>query len=148
MKIIFLDFDGVLNRLNDGESLLYLSKECVENLNVLIERSEAKIVISSGWRIPYSISNLRQILINAGFKYPRCVIGTTPDLIRKPRETCRGEEIDLWLKKTNKDVDSFVIIDDEDDMEPFMDCLVQTDCNIGLTIDHVERAVLIITKEK
>jgi trehalose-6-phosphatase len=146
MKVIFLDFDGVLNKFTDAESLLYLSKECVENLNSLIERSKAKIIISSGWRTLHPIVELKQILINVGFKYPRCVIGITPDLIRKPRETSRGEEIGKWLKETKHDVDSFVIIDDEDDMEPFMNRLVQTNCDFGLTKDHVERALCIISR--
>jgi len=146
MKVIFLDFDGVLNKFTDPESLLYLSKECVENLNSLVERSGSKIVITSQWRTLYPMVDLRQILINAGLKYPRCIIGATPDLLGEPRVTSRGEEIDKWLKKTEKDIDSFVIIDDEDDMKPFMDRLVQTNYDNGLTKDDIERAVSIISR--
>ena len=146
MKIIFLDFDGVLNKFSDTESLLYLSKECVGNLNTLIERSGAKIVISSCWRAHHPMEDLKQILINAGFKYVDHIIGVTPDLIYEPRKTCRGEEISKWLKESNENVESFVIIDDDDDMDPFMHLLVQTNCDNGLTTDEMERALLVIEK--
>lgn len=144
MKIIFLDFDGVLNRFNDGYSLLFLSKECVENLNLLLECSKAKIVITSQWRVFHPMSDLRLVLVNAGLKYPESVIGKTPDLLPLPQKTSRGDEIEKWLKETNKHVDAFVILDDDDDMGLFMDKLVQTDSNIGLTKEKVERALRIL----
>lgn len=52
MKVIFLDIDGVLNVYPQGFDE-YGSKfhpHFVENLKCLIEKTEAKILISSTWR--------------------------------------------------------------------------------------------------
>ena len=64
MKIIFLDFDGILNheafykeryeKRNDGNVIEHpynqIDPKCVANLNNLCEATGAKIVISSTWR--------------------------------------------------------------------------------------------------
>ena len=139
LKIIFLDFDGVVNAFNEPESLRQLSKTCVETLNTLIEKTDANIVITSTWRILHSMADLRQILINAGFKFPYKVIGKTP------RGGRRGTEIEEWLKAFPKEIELFVILDDDSDMEPFMDRLIRTNSDTGLTIDDVERAIFLFT---
>lgn len=142
MKIIFLDFDGVVNRFDEPESFRKLSLSCVENLNQLVELSGASIIITSAWRghIPL-ISDLAQVLVNAGFKFPKKVIGKTPRSFLR-----RGTEIEKWLKDTKYKIESFVILDDDSDMEPFLNRLVQTDFNVGLTIYDVEKAVDILNK--
>lgn len=137
-KIIFLDFDGVVNAFSEPESLRYLSKKCVGNLNVLLHLTGAGIVVSSTWRIGRTMADLRQILVNAGLNFPRKVIGMTP---RGPGR--RGTEIGLWLKD-HPEVESFVILDDDSDMEPFMDRLVRSDSDTGLTDLDVEKALKIL----
>jgi hypothetical protein len=139
LKIIFLDFDGVVNAFNEPESLRKLSEACVEMLNLLVEKTDADIVITSTWRILHSMADLRQILINAGFKFPYKVIGKTP------RGGRRGTEIEEWLKAFPKEIELFVILDDDSDMEPFMDRLIRTNSDTGLTIDDVERAIFLFT---
>ena len=141
MKIIFLDFDGVLDRFDEPESFLRLSPSCVENLNCLIDRCNAEIVISSTWRILHPILELKQILINAGFKSPDKIIGKTKHLGKR-----RGKEIQEWLETCEYKIESFVIIDDDSDMEPFLDKLVETDFNVGLTMNDVEKAIDILNK--
>ena len=145
MKIIFLDFDGVVNRFDEPESFRKLSPSCVENLNQLIELSDANIVISSSWKghIPL-IPDLAQILVNAGFRFPEKVIGKTPT----GPFPCRGREIEEWLKKCRYKIESFVILDDDSDMEPFLDRLVETDFNVGLTMCDVEKAIVILNSEE
>jgi len=53
MKIIFLDIDGVLNVIPQGRDKygMIFHPEFVENLKYIIEQTNAKIVISSSWRI-------------------------------------------------------------------------------------------------
>jgi hypothetical protein len=148
MKIIFLDFDGVLVRFgdNDPKTLYSLTKECVSNLNLIIEKvPEVKIVITSTWRMVRKEHELIRILINDGFKHPRSIIDVTPVLnwnkITNRRST-RGDEIKLWLK--DKVVESFVIIDDDSDMDPFMDHLVQTKVKEGLTNEITDKVIQIL----
>ena len=138
-KIIFLDFDGVVNSFSEPESLRCLSKGCVANLNTLVERSGASIVVSSVWRIGHPIADLRQILVNAGFRFPKRVIGITPR-----GYGVRGTEIGQWLRN-HPEVEAFVILDDDSDMGPFMDMLVRTDSDTGLTDLDVEKALEILS---
>lgn len=45
-KYIFLDFDGVINTQNDK-----FDKNAMANLRRLLEKTDAKVVISSTWRL-------------------------------------------------------------------------------------------------
>jgi hypothetical protein len=73
------------------------------------------------------------------------VIDVTPML---PGDFVRGREIEQWLNGPHPksfDIKSFVIIDDDRDMEPFMDRLVQTDTHKGLTKETADQAILLLT---
>jgi hypothetical protein len=48
VKVIFLDVDGVLN---GHESQWRVIPECVRLLNEIVERTGAKLVLSSSWRL-------------------------------------------------------------------------------------------------
>jgi hypothetical protein len=149
--VVFLDFDGVLNcqeylqRLNgvvyhDSDELMV---DRVTLVNDIINRTGARIVISSSWRLCHTLDKLRRILIARGFKGE--VIGTTPsdlnDLPIPPFDTRqRGHEIQAWLDE-HPDVKRFVIIDDDADMAHLMKHLVKTTFASGLQPEHVERAV-------
>jgi len=74
MKLIFLDFDGVLNsnkyfkslkrkKIPHEKILNSLSPEMVERLNKIIEATNAKIVISSTWRTMHTPEELKNFLI-------------------------------------------------------------------------------------
>ena len=150
MKIIFLDFDGVINSFGGDwqGGFEELDRKCIENLNILIERvSDIKIVISSTWRILRSLDKLKSIMAKWGFKYPELVIDKTPRLAGEER----GREIFGWFTRNNKFpnpiIDNFIILDDDSDMEPFMNHLIQTDTDKGLTIEDVNKAVQFLNGE-
>lgn len=67
----------------------------------------------------------------------RRVIGTTPTL---DGDWVRGKEIEKWISD-NYAPKSFVIIDDDTDMEPYMDRLVKTECEFGLTDKDADKAL-------
>lgn len=130
-KIIFLDIDGVLN---DCETI-ELNRDCIKKLNTLVEDSGASIVLSSACRLGFSISRFQLAIENAGFKFPERIIGCTSDLLGE-----RDKEISLWLKQIK--VDSFVILDNTNDMGVLSSNLVLT--NKGLTDSDVEKAKKIL----
>lgn len=141
MKLIFLDIDGVINSskyirtLNIVDEIYFWDPEAVARLNVIIEKSKAKLVISSSWRVGRTLNQLKQLLNNnAGIKGP--IIGKTPILTGD-----RGREIDAWLKSCKKKIHSFIIIDDGSDMEPHMDRLVKTSFCTGLLDQHINLAL-------
>lgn len=86
---------------------------------------------------------------------PGEVIGITPNFMRKYGTTlCRGKEIASYLEE-NKEITSYVILDDDTDMEDYqMDRFVRTSGNIdhedcvdigyGLTGRCVDKAIEIL----
>lgn len=156
-RICFLDIDGCLNSkefdkwqremIKCGEKIpeYPLSRydlRAVYNLNIIIEKTDCDIVLSSDWRFSKGIY---ETLRKAGLcKEP---IGITPCLGSYP---VRGKEIGSYLAKCAIDgtpIDRYVIIDDDchDGLFP-ADKFVYVDGNVGLTIKDVGRAVEILNK--
>lgn len=150
MKVVFLDFDGVLNGYiyGGGQSGLKtglreiaprLNPKLVEELNVLVEKSGAKIVLSTSWRHEYTLQDFQHMLEQVGFKGE--VIDRTPKRTRYPAR--RGNEIEDWLA-AHPDVKQFVILDDDGDLAPYMEKLVRTNDMYGLRPEDVTRALTIL----
>ena len=157
MKILFLDIDGVLNdsawmttlKKGDEANRVYgsgdewwidmLEPRAMLLLNDLLERTGAKVVVSSTWRLRHTPEALQKLMEVRGFTGE--VIGRTPRI-----SLGRGIEIRQWLKE-HPEVESFAIVDDDSDMEPHMDRLVQTSWfgqpgprgAGGLRPEHVDR---------
>ena len=153
MKIIFLDIDGVLNGQEFMESIDFsdntfpeqefwstqIDPDAVKILNELIQKSSAKVVISSSWRLGHSPEEMAEILETKGFVGE--VIGETPVM----RGFTRGEEIQTFVDNFGEDV-SFVILDDDaEDITNLKHKLVHTswECN-GLRPGHVDMALKIL----
>lgn len=155
MKIIFLDIDGVLNSATFMKKrqqykgihktpfqfhLEQIDVDAVDLLNQIVKTTNAKVVISSTWRIIFSLDELKSLLKTKGFQGE--IIDRTP---RMPG-SFRGEEISEWLKKSH--VEDFIILDDDADMEPLMDKLVKTTWQNGLEPVHVSEAIYRLSEEK
>lgn len=171
MNVIFLDIDGVINHpgiyadnatwRDNGDGLLRIpvAHECVTRLNRLVAETEAKIVISSSWRLVARWQDLGQALERHGFVGD--VVGETPDLIndhgwlRKWRERHgeeftferleRGWEIAEYIRR-HQNVYKFVILDDCSDMADLRPMLVHVDATTGLDDPDVERAKWLLTQ--
>jgi 16S rRNA C1402 (ribose-2'-O) methylase RsmI len=140
VNVIFLDFDGVLNDrkwLSREGSRDDVDPERVKLLNWLVRATDAKIVISSTWRILHTLEELRTILDRAGFIGE--VIDVTPG-----GGGVRGPQIQEWID-TNKFKGQFVILDDDSDMEHLMDKLVKTKFERGLQPAEVKAAIAMLT---
>lgn len=144
MKIIFLDVDGVLNNLlwarrmfDEGVNVFakdMLEYRAIELLKRIIDATGADVVITSTWRMrAVQMTHLLDQLARFDI-YP---IAVTPRL-----NTDRGDEISAWMQ--HYDVESYVILDDDSDMDEHMDHLVQTSFEHGLQREHVERAIEIL----
>lgn len=189
MKIIFLDIDGVLNS-NDW----YMYRQCkivsgdipsgdvtkkypfyefdpkaIARLNKIIVQTNAKIIVSSTWRLGRRAEDLQEILTSVG-----CigeVIGTTPSMrgtsINGEKDSYtipRGCEIDWTLNKygfsrvnwsekyqdeviEKAEIKNYVILDDDSDMlydqiEHFINC----DSLYGLTDEDADKSIKILNK--
>ena len=117
MKIIFLDFDGVMvtdryqAQLIDSNSPLrddYGAKfdpVCVENLRRIIDSTDADIVVISTWKMEMGLDDIQKMW--DARQLPGKVIGVTPDI----DPVHRGNEIAAWLNAYGEEC-QYAIIDD------------------------------------
>jgi len=166
MKIVFLDFDGVLNNIPwltsgrraareglDSESdvweALTFDPGCIDQLNRIVSETGAAVVISSAWRYNRTIAELWDILDGCGFEGD--VIGKTRPSRRFENGSWepRGAQIVDWLEVGRLlfgvEVESFVILDDQDHIgEALAPFTVLTTRDGGLTIEEADRAIRIL----
>ncbi|MCR9263352.1 MAG: HAD domain-containing protein [Flavobacteriaceae bacterium] len=135
MKIIFLDIDGVMNNqlyfksrhqsmvkneTREEYDLSMIDDRCVDLLNHVVEKTEAKIVISSSWRLGRTVESLVSLFEAKGFKGE--IIDKTPVLNYKvfSNSVPRGCEIKAWIdmyeKNHDEKIHKYVILDDDSDM--------------------------------
>ena len=140
MNVIFLDVDGVLNNqrhilalyelLGDktfrrfrkfyGQTIL--DYKCCDLVRKLAEKKDAKIVLSSSWRLSDKHTKIVEDELDTE------IYGITPHL-----GTQRGYEIKQYLKQHNE-VNNYVIIDDDSDMlEEQMSHLCLVNREVGFT---------------
>lgn len=154
--IIFLDVDGVLNHRGvfvRGGGADPLCPLAVERFIALVKSTEAKVVLSSTWRLGGRQTKHYRKLRNAGVLDTIHEDWRTVDLpchvengiiIDGVEGARRGREIAEWLSR-HPEYDNFAIIDDDSDMLPEqMPRFVQTSFDTGLLDWHCEevRAVL------
>lgn len=159
MKVIFLDVDGVLNCLYckvkiDG--FFFVMDEKIELLKQLVDRTGAKVVLTSTWRQGWIDQKMGlntrdathyEALQDKLLEFNVELLDHTP--ISPGNIEKRGEEIDLWLKEWDgEQIESFVILDDMSGryLRPYSNRLVNTSFTDGLLQKHVEWAVKILNK--
>jgi len=167
MKYIFLDIDGVFNSSDYSRSIEYLTEtagmsdaqimliahhthldpKAIKVFDDLVERSGATVILSSTWRWKYSVDEMNEMLKGRGAKFT--IAAATPILFGKISSRIpRGKEIAEFIKVLPEVPESFVIIDDHDDMLHLKTNLVQTDPKHGITPDDVEKALKVLNGEK
>ncbi|AKY02293.1 hypothetical protein AEO54_405 [Vibrio phage vB_VorS-PVo5] len=158
-KVIFLDFDGVINAQTGEWKTVDVpefiggcphSTKMVQTLNILIERSQADLVISSTWRLGTDIITLQQVCTALGIKGR--VIGKTDSL---GKWTVRGNEIAKYIDENKEQLGydyswnykSYVILDDDSDMLlPQAANFVRIDNEVGITLEDVEKAMQVLSR--
>lgn len=152
MKVIFLDFDGVLNTdayvRRQGRCGVILDPEKLMLLGRIVRKTDAKIVLSTSWREHWSPvpgeSDCTGEEIEGIFRRFRL------EIYDKIPHRTRGREgnIRLWLEQYPS-VAQYVVLDDLALTGEALDGhLVRTsDYRGGLTEEHVCTAIAILGKE-
>ena len=139
VKILFLDFDGVLNNYKERNFGEKFSSAACGNLNLLLSRvPDLQIVVSSSWRI-WGLDYLRKVLYKNGIDPERAIDVTGKE------DGIRGIQIQAWLDR-NPGVTNMVIIDDESDMGALSNKLAKTSMYVGLTSKEVDQAIEILSE--
>ena len=115
MKVVFIDFDGVLNTekyvCRCAEFGLIIDPAKMDLLRQIIDATNAKIVLSTSWREhwdrePQNCDGIGKEINNIFKQYKLNILDKTPILNR-----CREDEIASWLE-SNPQVANFVVLDD------------------------------------
>lgn len=166
-KIIFLDFDGVLNTEHNQNLLIYHGKvwmdkhgaffdlEAVSQLERIIVQTGADIVIESSWKY-LGLKAMQQMWRDR--KMPGNIIDVTPssasdnwlhnanlDEIDHTHTQWKGIEIASWIADNFQKEVSYVIIDDEyvilDSQQAHF---IQTNPYDGITSELADRAIKLL----
>ena len=164
-RIIFLDFDGVLNtarniarRRAEGKSLSdefgYLfDAEAVANLQTIIEQTGAEIVVSSSWKFD-GLERMRQLW--QARRLPGRLLDITPDYLGCIGEidpsnpdtfVGKGNEIKAWLERQAAADCRYVILDDTPDvLASQRENYIQINDECGITAADAQRAIEILNR--
>jgi hypothetical protein len=172
VKVIFLDIDGVLNsetfykeksqeeRCNAPSKFHFyehmIDEMCIKLLNELVRDTDAKVVISSTWRLSWCIKDLEKMFKIRGFEYE--IFGKTPSLsfnsnCNVKTSVSRGAEIREWIERQNRSkgdyVDKYVIFDDDSDMLLSQsENYFRVDDHYGLTPNLIYKAKRYLNNER
>ena len=140
MKVIFLDFDGVITTYN---SKWKIAMNKIKIINDICDKTNAKIVVTSSWRIGHRgdvlafNGYLTQYIIKHNYldnvqdtfdKFIGNIVGMTESI-----GGWRGDEIKLYMNE-HPDVENYVILDDDSDMCDYqLFNFDQTDTYEGIT---------------
>ena len=129
MKVIFLDFDGVIHTTRSmvglKDTIYYDAKKlgcgvdpvAVGLIHRVCKMTGAKVVISSSWRITNDLSEMQTMFCDEFGWSDEIIIDITP-IFNDPLPERRGREIQEWINlNTVGDMHfQYVIIDDDSDM--------------------------------
>lgn len=166
-KVIFLDFDGVLNTEKYQAELMASGKtgwdefgqlfdpKAVTNLKMILDAApNALIVISSSWKME-GLNRLREMWIERGL--PGTIHSTTPDFVPDLSQidlsnhdnlvllAGKGYEIKAWLAKNASAECCYVIFDDVPGFLPEQNKhLIVTNPSVGISYDDAIAAIKLL----
>lgn len=154
MKVIFLDIDGVLNFTGCKEKIggiFFVNDERIKILKEIIDKTEAKVVLSSTWKMGWwdLEAGINSIHARDFVALRDKLLEFNIELFDKTRDCSanRAEEITDWLS-TRNDVENILIIDDKYDMKPYNKFFLKTSFREGLKVNHIKHAVNILNGNK
>jgi len=163
-SFIFLDIDGVIATPQTVEQGMWaLTPEKQDLLGMIIEKTGAKIVISSSWR-KHTIGDTIEYMKERGFRFCDEIIGVTIRAYHYIENSIhlsipRGVEIKQWIdtnihsnngkdwnvKKLGKDWNYVILDDDSDMLLEQKDNFIKCDSMEGLTFEQANKAIDVLS---
>ena len=167
IRVIFLDIDGVLNSFAEDRRktikengmtnrgyVTFAEMWCPEEvpsknlMKIANSFPNTEVVISSVWRFQCDSCHIWEcLLFAAGGRTAPISVHFNACTPRSVGDKPRGYDIQQWLDKHGENVESFVILDDDYDLEPYMSRAVIVDGEVGLTEADVDKAIDILERE-
>lgn len=168
MKVLFLDFDGVLN--SETYQMILLNKglkwtdqfgpvfdpEAVKNLGRIVEAIPGlRIMVTSSWKIGHDNSWLRSLWKKRDMPGSAVVLPDYVPIMANMDITedniailaGKGYEIQHWLDMNATENCRYVIVDDMDNFLPEqIPYLVQTNPWVGLTEENACKVIKLLTE--
>lgn len=154
-KIIFLDFDGVMdtesydsylvnnNIPNVDEYGPVFAPECVKTLENILNATGAQIVVSSTWKECMTLEEIREMWKKRNL--PGYILDVTPNV----NPHFRGDEINAWLERQKEEC-LYAIIDDMDASQftkEQLAFLAQTNPWVGMDEETEQRVLYLMRHE-
>lgn len=151
-RVLFLDYDGVVNTLMWNEKGTKVSYnfpsdnkvnnfQAVQWLSAFCLKCKYDIVVTSSWR---EERNYKECLINGGLRKGVEILGCT----KEPDGKSRGEEIADYLN-AHPEIKHYIIVDDEDDLLPEQRShLVKVNGNYGFLEPEYRQCINLYMKFK
>ena len=169
-KIIFLDFDGVLNTEHYQNYLMYQGKpwrdeygalfdpKAVLQLKRIVDITKADFVIESSWKYLGLVAMQelweerdlpgKVIGITDSYASDKWLLNANLDDIDPAMGHCKGMEIASWLADNTKNDVNYVIIDDEYVcLESQLPYFILTNPHDGITEDIADRAIALLNHD-
>jgi hypothetical protein len=143
MKIVFVDFDGVLNPFMTFSGTGKFSKmACSHISDMLIKVPDLRIVVSSSWRAK-GLESVRETLKDNGIDPTKVIDITEGPKERHGQPKAREHHIEHWLS-AHPEIENFVIIDDEAELKELDHKYVKPNPYVGFTKKDMEKALKIL----
>jgi len=151
MKVIFLDFDGVIN---DYMTINEINEYNVEMLKRIVNETGAKVVVTSSWKMPYQRNNrdiesfvnnnyYAQILKENGID----IIDWTPYMKQQGIKDDQREQEILEYLKNHPEITQYLILDDDYIIESLKEHEIFLDLQSGLREKYIVPAIKILNGE-
>lgn len=148
-KIIFLDFDGVLNKhdvtsVNDDRAIL---PECIAEINHILGSTFAQIVIISNWAQIFTFEQLSDRLYKKGLLENAILDSIKVKELNSNGNLVNGLEKDKFINDYINDnkIENYVIIDDNINSTILDETkIVKTGTFVGITKEDSQKAIKIL----
>ena len=151
MKVIFLDFDGIIN---DYMTINEINEYNVEMLKQIVNETGAKVVVTSSWKYSYQRNNrnMEDFLINNYYaqtlkKNGIDVIDWTPYVRGQAEKNNQREQGILEYLRNHSEVTEYLILDDDYIIESLKEHEIFLDLGAGLREKHIISAIKILNGE-
>ena len=143
MKVIFLDFDGVINNWDHFEGVDFNN---VKYLLEIINDTDAKVVVTSSNKYVFQRKNNIDILNTCYYRdYVSVLNGYGIEIFDVTPYVCESRELEIIkYLEMHPEIEEYLILDDDVIIKSLLEHQVFLDLYNGITFEHVKPSINIL----